>query len=88
MTLGLKSLEEHPVISKLMNSVPTSINTDDTVIFDVMLSDEYWNIAKTLNWSMRELVDYAEGVEGQILDSCEAVHKLIRSSLEMFRNSL
>ena len=88
MTLGLKSLARHPIINELMKSIPTSINTDDPFIFDVMLSDEYWKVANTLNWSVEELIDYVERVEEQILDSSETVHNRIRSSLETFRNSL
>ena len=71
-----------------MKSVPTSINTDDPFIFNVMLSDEYWKVASTLNWNVEELIDYMEGVEDQILDSSKIVHNRIQSSLEVFRNSL
>lgn len=88
MTLGLGSLERHSIINNLMETIPTSINTDDPFIFDVMLSDEYWKVANTLNWDIEELVNYVRRVEDQILDSSKAVHNQIRSLLEAFHNSL
>ena len=84
MTLGLKSLLNHPVINELMKSVPTSINTDDPFIFNVMLSDEYWKVASTLNWNVEELIDYMEGVEDQILDSSKQSNSIIAGGIPQF----
>lgn len=87
-TMGLSSLETHPVICSLWKDCPTSINTDDTVIFNISLSDEYWKVARLFQWTREEAIDYVEQVCPQILDKSPSVESSIRTAIEKFKNSI
>ena len=87
MTLGLKSLHSHPVIMTLMKTTPTSINTDDMIVFDTHLSDEVWSIASFLQWEVRDVVQYEQSIVDQILDESDPVRSFILARFERFLNS-
>ena len=87
-TMGLTSLNKHPVLNTLMNATSTSINTDDMVVFDICLSDEYWAIAQSLNWEIQNAVQYVEQLIPQILDNSELVRKRLWDKIEKFKNSI
>lgn len=71
-----------------MNATSTSINTDDMVVFDICLSDEYWAIAQSLNWEIQNAVQYVEQLIPQILDNSELVRKRLWDKIEKFKNSI
>ena len=71
-TMGLASLNKHPVVNTIMGTTPTSMNTDDMVVFDICLSDEYWAIAQMCEWDIQKALQYVEQLVLQILDSLKS----------------
>ena len=71
----------------LMKTTPTSINTDDTIVFDTHLSDEVWSIASFLQWEVRDVVQYEQSIVDQILDESDQVRSFILARFERFLNS-
>ena len=87
-TMGLTSLNKHPVVNTIMGTTPTSINTDDMVVFDICLSDEYWAIAQTCEWDIQKAIQYVEQLVPQILDSSIIVRKCLSDTIEKFKNAM
>lgn len=87
MTLGLKSLEDHPIVATRIGKTPTSINTDDTIVFDTHLSDEVWSVATFLQWTAHDLFQYEKGIVDQILDESNEVRSFILTRFERYLNS-
>lgn len=84
MTLGLSSLKQHPVLMSIAKDVPFSINTDDTVVFDIDLSHEIQIVAELFEWNEDDLIEYMKCVVDQILDKDPGVRQYILSCLKEF----
>ena len=87
-TMGLVSLNKHPILNSLMNDTPTSINTDDMVVFDICLTDEYWAVAQAYGWDIQYAIHYVEQIIPQILDCSEIVRNNLRDKVEKYKNSM
>ena len=87
-TMGLTSLNKHPVVNTIMDTTPTSINTDDMVVFDICLSDEYWAISQTCGWDIQKAIQYVEQLVPQILDYSKFVRKSLIDKIEKFKNAM
>ena len=87
MTLGLSSLQEHPVLSAIAAMVPFSINTDDTVVFDVTLSQEIQRVALFLKWTESDVLSFSKNLVNQIVDRDPEVRSFILSKIEEFENN-
>ena len=69
IVLGLvESLETHPMRILFDNGVPVTINSDDILLFDQSVSDEYFNVYNAKLFSAAELNDI------RILGLAEAQH--------------
>ena len=87
-TMGLVSLNKHPILNSLMNDTPTSINMDDMVVFDICLTDEYWAVAQAYGWDIQNAIHYVEQIIPQILDCSEIVRNNLRDKVEKYKNSM
>ncbi len=61
----VSAMEEHPIRSFYDKGLNVTLNTDDPVLFDVDLNQEYMNLYEKLNFSQEELL----GVMKNTLDS-------------------
>ena len=86
MTLSLSSLEQHPVLSTIATKIPFSINTDDTVVFDVTLSQEIQRVALFLKWNEKDVLSFSRNLVNQIVDENPNVRSFILSKIEEFEN--
>jgi len=69
MNLELNDLSEHPKLGIwLKNNYPISFNTDDSVLFNTTLTNEYYNVAKTFNLNEFEIEQLCRNVWDQIFD--------------------
>ena len=87
LTLELGDLSEHPILSKIEANVPFSINTDDTALFDISLSQEIHTVATILHWKREKVMWYARACVGQILDKDSRVQDFLSNQIERFFNS-
>ena len=54
---AVRDLASHPIRTLFDNGVPVTINTDDLMIFDQSVSDEYRNLYRAGVFSAQELDD-------------------------------
>lgn len=88
MTLGIQNLSEHPILKKIEGVIPFSVNTDDTALFCVSLSQEIASVAKELQWSKEEVISFARGCVCQVLEKDPAVVGFLQGKVEQFANNL
>lgn len=55
MLKRVPSYSEHPIKQLFENGIPVTINTDDLLIFDSSVSEEYWKLYKNNVFSIGEL---------------------------------
>ena len=68
--LQLSDLSEHPTLQTwLHKQYPISLNTDDSVLFNTTLTNEYYKVAKTFNLSDEDVKRLSLNVWDQIFDS-------------------
>jgi adenosine deaminase len=48
-------MKKHPIRQLFNHGILTTINTDDPVFFKISLTDEYWNLYRSLHFSMEEI---------------------------------
>lgn len=85
MTLGLTDLQQHPVLSRLLDGLQYSINTDDPFIFAITLSDELRLVSSLFSWNMRNYNQFLESVKEQVLDKSPATRDFIEAQIAKCR---
>lgn len=82
----VKSEEHHPVRQFYDNKMVVTINTDDPEIFDVTLSDEYFKLHNSLNFSIDEIIDLVRtGVYSTFYPEKEKLWKSMESKIQELR---
>ena len=88
MTLGIQNLSEHPILKKIEGVIPFSVNTDDTALFRVSLSQEIASVAKELQWRKEEVISFTRGCVCQVLERDPVIMDFLREKVEQFANHL
>lgn len=86
MTLGLTSINEHPLLPKVSGMIPFSINTDDTVVFDISLSNEIQMVADYFHWTKIDVIQFSSNLVSQILETDPTIHKWLSTRIKQFSN--
>lgn len=86
MTLGLTSINQHPLLPKVSGMIPFSINTDDTVVFDISLSNEIQMVAAYYHWTKNDVIQFSTNLVSQILETDPTIHKWLLTCIESFLN--
>lgn len=87
MTLGIQRLSEHPILKKIEGNIPFSVNTDDTALFSVSLSEELFAVANELRWEREEVISFARGCVCQVLERDPNVISFLQGKVEQFANA-
>lgn len=87
MTLEIQRLSEHPILKKIQGVIPFSINTDDTALFSVSLSQEVSSVASELKWGKEEVINFTRGCVYQALEKDSSVLNFLQRRVEQFANN-
>lgn len=81
MTLGINSLQQHPILCQLPEGLSYSINTDDPFVFAITLSDELHLVSSLFSWNLHDYLQYLKSVKEQILDKSSATREFIEGTI-------